>query len=220
MNPESKPVQERPRRRQEERTLETRRRVLEATVKCLYRLGYSAVTFAMVAEEAGVSRGIISYHFTSKADLMVAVRNLVQLQEQQLNSNILARIGVEAYLRELPRHVMHGMRREPAIAVNEILLAARADTDLSSKLRIEEKHIEDHAVQQLRLLYADAGVTPPVNLPVRMRVAVAAFRGLAILELVQGDDAEIEDCIAHLMEMLDPPSLIDTAPQIAAQTTK
>ncbi|QNQ11157.1 TetR/AcrR family transcriptional regulator [Sphingomonas alpina] len=69
------------RRKQEDRTADTRRRILEATIGCLYRMGYSAVTIAVVAKEAGVSRGIISYHFASKADLMVAVRDAVHLEE-------------------------------------------------------------------------------------------------------------------------------------------
>ena len=220
MRTASKLDEKRPRQRQADRTLETRRRVLDATIKCLYKVGYSAVTFAMVADEACVSRGIISYHFKTKADLMVAVRKAVQLQEQQLNLDIIQMIGVEAYLRELPRHVMSGMRREPAIAVNEILLAARAYPDLSEKLRVEEKRIDEVSIQHLRLLYVDASITPPTNLMIRMRVAVAAFRGLAILELAQGDDAETEACIAYLMEMLTPPEQIATADPTAPTRMK
>lgn len=216
----SKPVDKQPRRRQQERTLETRRRVLDATIKCLYKLGYSAVTFALVAEEAGVSRGIISYHFKTKVDLMVAVRKAVQYEEHQYNHEIRDRIGAKQYINELPRHVLNGMRREPAVAVNEILLAARADPELSIKLRVEERKIEESALQVLRSLYDDAGIVPPENLPIRMRVAVAAFRGLSILELVQGDDAEIEECIEDLMALLAMPRYIDNPRQAASVPQK
>lgn len=180
--------------------------MIDATIQCLYRTGYSAVTLAMVAKEAGVSRGIISYHFDGKADLMVAVRDFVYLDERRLIEEIRGRIGTEAYLRELPRHVIAGMRREPAIAVDEILLAARADDELAAKLRANEKEIDARAVKELTSYYVELGLEPPADLAIRMRVAVAAFRGLAIAELVQGDDAQIEACVDYLMRHLDPGS--------------
>lgn len=196
--PESaKPV----RRKQEDRTADTRRRILEATIGCLYRMGYSAVTIAIVAKEAGVSRGIISYHFASKADLMVAVRDAVHLEEAQLIEETRKRIGTEAYLSELPRHVLSGMLRESGIAVDEILLAARADPDLSAKLRTTETNIEHRVLSGLKSYYAELGVEPPANLAVIMRVFVAAFRGLAITELVQGEDAQTEASVAYLMDL-------------------
>ncbi|CUS46533.1 MAG: TetR/AcrR family transcriptional regulator [Pseudomonadota bacterium] len=189
------------RRKQEDRTADTRRRILEATIECLYRMGYSAVTIAVVAKEAGVSRGIISYHFASKTDLMVAVRDAVHLEERRLIEETRERIGTEAYLNELPRHVLSGMLREPGIAVDEILLAARADPDLSEKLRTAESNIEHRVLNGLKGYYAELGLEPPANLAVIMRVFVAAFRGLAITQLVQGEDAETEASVAYLMEL-------------------
>ncbi|MGH6612664.1 TetR/AcrR family transcriptional regulator [Sphingomonas sp.] len=189
------------RRKQEDRTADTRRRILDATISCLYRMGYSAVTIAVVAKEAGVSRGIISYHFASKTDLMVAVRDAVHLEERRLIEETRQRIGTEAYLKELPRHVLSGMLREPGIAVDEILLAARADPDLSTKLRTAESNIEHRVLSGLRGYYAELGIEPPANLAVAMRVFVAAFRGLAITQLVQGEDAETEASVAYLMEL-------------------
>ncbi len=44
------------------------------------------------------------------------------------------------------------------------------------------------------------GSSPP-NLAIIMRVFVAAFRGLAITELVQGEEAETEASVAYLMEL-------------------
>lgn len=190
------------RRRQEDRTADTRRRILDATIACLHRVGYSAVTIAMVATEAGVSRGIISYHFASKADLMVAVRDAVNLDERRLIHEARSELGSDAYLREMPGFVLAAMRRPPALAVNEILLAARADSELHAKLRLKEKEIETRAEEELRTFYAELNIDPPPNLAIFMRVAVAACRGLAIAELVQDKDAEIEACSDYLLQLL------------------
>jgi len=61
------------RRTQAERTEETRRRILDASVDLLASKGYAAFRTADVAEVAGVSRGAQTHHFPSKDDLVVAV---------------------------------------------------------------------------------------------------------------------------------------------------
>ncbi|WP_298198257.1 TetR/AcrR family transcriptional regulator [Novosphingobium sp.] len=191
-----------PRRSQEDRTSEARQRIIDATIRCLYRVGYSAVTTAMIAKEAGLSRGNIFYHFSSTADLMVAVRDAVYLEERQAVEAIRARLGTRQYLAELPRFVLEGMRKAPAIAVDEILLAARSDAELSAKLRRSEQLIDARALAELEEHYALAGLKPPPDLPILMRLAVAAYRGLAIAELVQGPEAQIEECIDYLIRLM------------------
>ncbi|WP_167542877.1 TetR/AcrR family transcriptional regulator [Novosphingobium capsulatum] len=191
-----------PRRSQEERTIDSRRRIIDATIRCLYQAGYSGTSTAMIAKEAGVSRGNIFYHFATYADLMIAVRDAVYLEERQLIEDIKQRVGTRAYLEEAPRYVLAGMRREPAIAVDEIMLAARSDPELSAKLREKEKTIDERAVADFAVLYEELGIKPPYNLPILVRVSIAAFRGLAISELVQGPDAQIEECIDYLIHLL------------------
>ena len=52
---------------------ETRRQqLIEATIDSLARRGYSETTMADVADGAGLSRGIVNFHFESKEKLLVA----------------------------------------------------------------------------------------------------------------------------------------------------
>ena len=52
---------------------ETRRQqLIEATIDSLARRGYSETTMADVADGAGLSRGIVNFHFESKDELLVA----------------------------------------------------------------------------------------------------------------------------------------------------
>jgi AcrR family transcriptional regulator len=52
---------------------ETRRlQLIEATIDSLSRRGYSETTMADVADGAGLSRGIVNFHFESKDKLLVA----------------------------------------------------------------------------------------------------------------------------------------------------
>lgn len=60
------------RRTQLERTTETRRRLINATIDCLIKSGYRAITIGSIASQAGVSHGAAGHHFKSKAELIMA----------------------------------------------------------------------------------------------------------------------------------------------------
>jgi TetR/AcrR family transcriptional repressor of bet genes len=54
-----------------EQKRQTRRRLIEATMKVIASEGFSGVTMAKVAEKAGLSRGIGNFHFQSKEQLLL-----------------------------------------------------------------------------------------------------------------------------------------------------
>ena len=60
------------RRRQAERSEQTRARILDATLDCLAQYGYAGTGVAQVIAQAGVSRGAWSHHFASMNALIVA----------------------------------------------------------------------------------------------------------------------------------------------------
>lgn len=60
-------------RRARKATKETRQlQLIEATIDSLAKRGYSDTTLADVADGAGLSRGIVNFHFESKEKLLVA----------------------------------------------------------------------------------------------------------------------------------------------------
>ena len=60
-------------RRTKEEAEQTRLKIIEAALKLFSRNGYSHTTLAMIAREAGFSRGPIYWHFSNKDELYEAV---------------------------------------------------------------------------------------------------------------------------------------------------
>lgn len=52
---------------------QTRRRVIEAAIDCIYEQGFNAAHTNRIAEAAGVSWGVLQYHFGDKDGLLQAV---------------------------------------------------------------------------------------------------------------------------------------------------
>lgn len=96
-----------------------RAQIIAATIETVAELGYGRTSFARIAERSGLSStGLISYHFTSKADLM-----------QQVVATIIDDIG---------RYVTNHMRgvTSPADALRTYILATTAYIDANqSRMR-------------------------------------------------------------------------------------
>ena len=59
--------------RSDNRTENTRRRLLDATFQRLAREGYASLSLREIGRDAGINHALISYHFGSKDELVIAV---------------------------------------------------------------------------------------------------------------------------------------------------
>ena len=84
------------RRTQDERSAETREKLIEAAIAAICELGFSAITTTLIAERAGLSRGALQYHFETRFDLLSAVIDRLSAtisSEMSLLAEILPRKG-------------------------------------------------------------------------------------------------------------------------------
>jgi AcrR family transcriptional regulator len=74
---------------QDEKTAETRRRLLDAAIGCLIDRGYANTTTSEIAERAGLSRGAQLYHFPKKEELLTsAVEHLFELKFGEIKEKV------------------------------------------------------------------------------------------------------------------------------------
>jgi AcrR family transcriptional regulator len=62
-----------------------RERIIEAANRLFYTKGYNQTSFADVADELGISKGNLHYHFHSKDQLLEAI---IDLRMQMINHNL------------------------------------------------------------------------------------------------------------------------------------
>ncbi|GAA2362237.1 TetR family transcriptional regulator [Saccharopolyspora halophila] len=111
-----------------------RRRIVEAAIDCLARDGWHATTLAAVAAEAGISRGLISYHFAGRDDLHRAVLESVaetifgagsEATQARIDAATSARDKLAAYIEGNLRFIAEH-RREMA-ALGQVMPNLRRD---------------------------------------------------------------------------------------------
>lgn len=181
------------RRTQEERTAETRRKLLDATLASLLEVGYAGTTTRRVAEIAGVSQGAQTHHFPRRVDLVGAA--LEQAADQR-TADLRARAG------DLPRG-----RRDRTRAVLDLLwqdfsspvftifvklwVAAADDRELYDRLiPLERRLAREIAAAVPELTGTDA---TPDDINARVSLALSALRGLALSQAFEPTAREPRD---------------------------
>lgn len=131
-----------------------RGQILQAAVQVLTSQGYGGASLARIAEEAGVAKGVISYHFHGKNDLLEqVVIDTYTRGAKELFPAILAAPDATARLRAyLQGHISFlDSNRQQLVALSEVILnLRRADGSLRFD---EEGNLE--VVRPLAELLAD-----------------------------------------------------------------
>ncbi|TXI48129.1 TetR/AcrR family transcriptional regulator [Mycolicibacter arupensis] len=174
---------------------DTRARIIEETVRCITDEGFGAATAKHVAERAGVTWGVIQYHFGDRNGLLMAV---VDDGVSELLTSLSAVDVGELDLRQRIEAVVDTAWRcyasPTSLAAFEILRATRG--------RLGEQSLEhllraNSAINQLGRLVsddpADAGVA---------EVIWAALRGIVLAQMIMGVPVDWQAERRVLIEMV------------------
>jgi AcrR family transcriptional regulator len=182
------------------KSAKTRARLIEATIRCLVKHGYSKTTTPKVALEAGLSRGAMLHHFDSVRQLMQAT--LMELNKKRLRAFRSAAETKDHNVRTLVRAYWAQLLRPTFIAFHELATAARTDKELAETLdpvRVEfrerwhELAIELFPEWRQDLRRFDLSLALCQNL----------LEGMALNRLTNGvEERDIEAVLVHLEQQI------------------
>ncbi len=183
----------RPRQTQAERSAAMRARLVDAAIRCLNKHGYSATTVAMVADEAGVSRGGMLHQFPTKVDLMLeVVRHASGYDENSSRPPPKREPDKRAAFMAMTDRAWRVMTLPPAMAKLEIMIAARSDSALAERLPEIIQAIEERRHENVWQVAEDAGITDRAEVDAMVTLHMAAMRGLAIELMFTQDQAVVD----------------------------
>jgi AcrR family transcriptional regulator len=174
------------RRTQEERSAQTRARLLDAAIDCLVEYGYVGTTTPRVAERAGVTRGAQVHHFGSKTDLVVAaIKHLAQRRIESAIRDVGRLVASDDPAGQILDFIWDVHQGPLFIATAELWLAARTDATLAVEMANVEPAVNT------ALLVAIAQATPNESMQRDIRdfvyTAMDAMHGILISAFVDRD---------------------------------
>jgi len=181
-----------------------RRDMIDATLRCLARDGYANTGVRAIAEEAGISIGLIRHYFETKSQLIAETQRHVSTELQAFSERAVEAAGVDPRER-LRAYLMAGFRPpfldEKYITVRFMLWGV-ALTDPGTKT----VHDESYGRYRARLRELIAQTLPPtvgdgVLKPLAATVS-ALTDGLWIDWMLRPEDRDIAASIDLCMEMV------------------
>jgi AcrR family transcriptional regulator len=186
-----------------ERRAATRAKILDAGVRCLAEFGYAATSTPLVAKLAKVSRGSLLHQFPTKVDLMLAVIEHAWLvQRDFIRGQVAANPpGRDQFIGGV-QAVWKGLQLPEAIAVMEVMIAARTDPELAGRYADFASGVEA-GMHRTRRRMAEGLLGAPEHVGEVDAIAhltLAALRGLALETVFIGRSTEEADKVLALLE--------------------
>jgi AcrR family transcriptional regulator len=172
---------------------EGRDALLDATERVIAKHGFRGLTYRRVAAEAGLTHGLVTYHFGT-LDAMVhaalerASRHAVEAARVDSDSGRL-----EDFAADLPR--LAAEEPDAQAFQFELALEARRRPELSDDVRAQ--YDEFFAVTARAL--ARIGIEPD---PMLARLVFAALDGMMLQQLIFEDDGHGEELVEQLQRVL------------------
>ena len=178
------------------KSVQTRARLVEATIRCLVEYGYSSTTTLKVANEAGLSRGAMLHHFENGGALMQAT--IAELMERRLRGFRRAVDNPAPDVRTLVRTYWKQLLSPTFTAFVELAIASRTDEDLASILEpAQEKFRNRWYDLSIQLFPEWQEDRPSFNLA--LALTQNTVEGMAINRMIHGcEEAMIDPVLDNL----------------------
>lgn len=202
----------RPRRTQAERTANTRRALLDATLDALVEVGFKGTTTTEVARRAAVSVGALQGHFPTKTGLLTAAVEY-SLGRRVEEFEVLM-VGLDPAADKLDEAfgLLWSMFSGPTFtACHELWVAARTDPELAAAVVATDRQFNDACdrVYVEMLARGDpGGATSGADSRLGSQMVFALMNGLAMTRSITGyEPLETEGILAGFKALIRP--LID-----------
>lgn len=191
----------RSRRTQEERSTETRRKLIEAGICVSKESGYANLTIAKVAQHAGLTNGAMQHHFSSRDELVLGMLDaLYPVLDMPFEDIASRKLSVRERVGTFIDLLWQIYSRPEYLVIWDIAFGTRADAQLRLKLQAYQRDVAARIRKQLAASFADIDLTPEGADQI-FSLAISCLRGFA-LQAVFGVDrrrAELDQLkeVAH-----------------------
>lgn len=184
---------------------ESRRRLIDAAATLFAERGYAGTSVAAIGEQAGVSRGLVNFHFATKANLLRAVvADLVTGLEEHMFGEPAPDASPLALLAQLIDAHRRFLVEQPGRA--RLLFRLQAE-ELNPALGLDDfAQLHDRWLERTRPWW-EAGVAagevdPRFDHNATATVVTGALRGIALEWLLAPDSVDVERAYEQLVRFV------------------
>jgi len=197
-----------PARRQQQRSIKTRRKLLDAALEAFSENGFKGTSTRDIAERAGVHHPLITYHFKNKDELWRAAADRVfseftaaLIEARRRAAEQPPRERMASMIRTYVRYAA----RKPALHKLMLQESSRASGRLDWLVEMHLKPLYESVVEELKPLQ-DAGIAPPGDPALLFNLIRVTSGGTLALALeirdTSGIDFDRDENVEALADMI------------------
>ncbi len=183
-----------------------RARLLDATIECLFELGYAGTTTTVVCDRAGVSRGAQLHHFPTKALLVTtALERVVERLHGEFRQSMSSVPSGKARSSTAIDLLWKMVSSPTYYAWLELVVAARTDADLRARVNEISAQMGQATLETFRDVFPDFVRATP-SFEVVPSFAFSVLEGLAVRQISEGRRChrdEVVGVLKNLAQLLD-----------------
>lgn len=183
-------------------------RILDAVRKILVQNGYAATTIALVAQEAGVSRGLLHYYFRNKEEMLAKVLKANMESNVPLLESIFRQSdSIEAFSGNLVQALKLVMEHNPDYfdLFFEGLAVARQSMIVQSELEAQHAKFQDAMCSGLEFMVSKGLIGPGLPVKGMASLITGIVDGMALQFVTVSsvmDDEEIWESMRRSLNLL------------------
>ena len=189
------------RRTQQERSLSTQARLLDATIAVLVERGYVGTSTTEVCRAAGVSRGAQLHHYPTKAQLVAAaVERLFETRHEEFRRRM-EDVGGDRDRIDAAFEALWSIYSGPTLyAWMELVVAARTDAALREHVAAVDRRFIGQARETFTRVFG-AGL-PEAQAAAATRLVTSVFDGLALHFVIERDPAVVQGVLETFKQLV------------------
>ena len=190
--------------RREQRTVDSRARILEAAVECLIEGGFSGATTLAIQARSGVSRGRLLHHFPSREALLVAAAEhlagqRVRQATERISTHVARAATPEARIAQVVESMWLTFHEPHFWAAVELWTAARTNTGIADALLPGERKLGGVIRASVDRMWGSELVAHP-RYPQLRELLLTSMRGVALTYSFDRRDPRRDSHIALWVE--------------------
>jgi AcrR family transcriptional regulator len=190
---------------QAERNAISKDKVIRAAIDCLATVGYAATGTSLIASTAGISVGRMQHQFATKAEIMAAVIDFINQQNNRfLSLRKLKATEPIARVVEYVQLLRRTFETDTVAAAIELRMAIKGDKELAAAIGPKFQQYDTRSFADLEELLVAAEMDRTAA-HVWMRLIISTIRGMAVERVAHYrimDRVDAEEALDILTQLL------------------
>ena len=172
--------------------------IIQSAIRVLARQGYARTSLLDIAREAGMSKGAVHYHYSTKeALLQVVLKSACDTVQEQTIAAWQTEATPFASLRKSLETLweVRAARSDEALVVADLLALSLTDTALRPQLAEFYRMAAEQIREYLESHFVSLGLVPKISMDLLPRLVIGLLDGLVMQSFVEPEALRPDDVV-------------------------